>query len=105
MSDTREGRTLRTLDELRSHLEAQQVNTDALQVGAALLALAQAEGWHQNPAAVVNWLEGLAVEVARNWRAAPRDVSQAGTDTVPIHELKKIAKALKAGSPASHRAP
>src|SRR5262245_48426537 len=82
--------------ELQDHLEAQRVQGDALQISSAILALARAKGWTQESTTVVAWLEELALDVAKNWRAdesrpAPT-VPQAEVDTVPISELRKMLK-------------
>lgn len=83
------------LHELRTHLEAQEVHVDPLQIGAALLALARSRNWNQKPEDLVAWLGELALDVARSWHHGERHASQSGIDTVPIGELKKIAEALK----------
>lgn len=82
------------LHELRTHLEAQEIRSDSLQIGAALLALARARGWNQNPLGFAEWLEDLALDVAKNWHHGEVH-DQSIVDTVPIHELRKIAEALK----------
>ena len=81
------------LQELRTYLEAQEVHADALQVGAALLALARTQQWNKNPDEMVSWLEDLAMDVARNWRHSEAEAAAAesGIETVPIAKLKKIA--------------
>ena len=84
------------LQDLRQHLQAQEVDADPLQLGAVLLALARSQAWNQSPDVMIRWLEELALEVARNWhpREAP-SAEQSMEDTVPIAELKKIAEELR----------
>jgi hypothetical protein len=88
---------LGALQDLRAHLQAEEVPADPLQIGAVLLALARAKHWNEKPETLVDWLEELALDVARNWRHA--EMEQAGVDTVPISELKKIAEALRQHRP------
>jgi hypothetical protein len=93
------------LRELHAYLDAQGVPGNAREVGAAILALARARGWNEDSQPVRDWLEELALEVAKNVPVGEPEgsapASQSEIDTVPLSELRKMLKRNSSAQPKS----
>jgi hypothetical protein len=57
--------TLPALTQLEERLKVNQVQADPRDVASAILGIARLNGWTKDPQHVVDWLEQLALDVAR----------------------------------------
>lgn len=85
-----------SIEQLSEWLVTNGASTAPVRVASRLLATAREHDWGRNPAALVSWLEALALDVARAWQTDdPEEPIGGGTPAVLPNAVTALGDLLE----------